>query len=129
MSAKNNYLRKLARVMSEDTRYDPEAYFFIHRALEFLLRGMKERRHVSGQELLEGIRRYALREFGPMSRDVLKYWGVRRCEDFGEMVFNMVDNGLLKKTPEDSKDDFRAGFDFREAFDKPFRPSSRPRKK
>ncbi len=82
-------------------------------------------RHVSGQELLNGIRALALEQFGPMTVTVLEEWGVRRCEDFGEIVFNMVDNNLLAKTAEDSREDFKGGYDFDEAFRVPFQPLSR----
>jgi uncharacterized repeat protein (TIGR04138 family) len=79
-------------------------------------------RHVTGQQLLEGIRLYALQQFGPMALTVLEEWGVRRCEDFGEIVFNMVENRLLGKTESDSRDDFKGGYDFHEAFRQPFAP-------
>jgi uncharacterized repeat protein (TIGR04138 family) len=75
--------------------------------------------------LLEGIRQYALHQFGPMAVTVFEDWGVRRSEDFGELVFNMVDIGLLAKTDEDSRADFERGFDFREALQNPFLPRSK----
>ena len=81
-------------------------------------------RHVTGQELLTGLRHFALDQFGPMAKTVLDYWGIRRCEDFGELVFNMVDKGILGKTAEDSRADFRNGFDFDEAFVHPYRPET-----
>ena len=79
--------------------------------------------HVSGQELLDGIRDYALQQFGPMTLSVLEAWGIQRCEDFGEIVFNMVETRLLAKTEHDSRDDFKSGYDFHEAFRKPFLPT------
>jgi uncharacterized repeat protein (TIGR04138 family) len=82
-------------------------------------------RHVSGQELLGGIRDYALAQFGPMTQMVFEEWGIKRCEDFGEIVFNMVEIGLLGKTEKDSREDFANGYDFDDAFRKPFRPASR----
>ena len=81
--------------------------------------------HVSGQQLLEGIRAHALEQFGPLTLMVLEEWGVRRCEDFGELVFNMVENSLLGKTENDSRDDFKGGYDFNEAFRRPFLPGSK----
>ena len=83
-------------------------------------------RHVSGQELLAGIRSYALEQFGPMTLTVLNEWGVRRSEDFGELVFNMVENHLLAKTKKDSREDFKDGYDFDEAFRQPFVPAKKP---
>src|SRR5205807_6805959 len=82
-----------------------------------------EVRHVSGQELLEGVRQYALAQYGPMTETLLNEWGVRCCEDFGEMVFNMVDSGLLSKTDTDSREDFKGGYQFVDAFRAPFLPS------
>ncbi len=82
-------------------------------------------RHVTGQELLAGIREHALAQFGPMARLLLQEWGVRNCEDFGELVFNMVEAGLLAKTDRDSRQDFQGGYDFEEAFRQPFIPAGR----
>ncbi len=82
-------------------------------------------RHVSGQELLGGIRSYALEQFGPMALTVLNEWGVRKCEDFGELVFNMVESHLLAKTKKDSRDDFKGGYDFDTAFRQPFLPAGK----
>ena len=113
---------KLRQLVGTDSGYDPEAYVFVQKALDFLIGEMKERRHVSGRELLEGIRRYALKEYGPLSRMVLEHWGVRRCEDFGRIVFRMVDKGIMNKTASDSIDDFKGGYDFSQAFDRPFLP-------
>jgi uncharacterized repeat protein (TIGR04138 family) len=79
-------------------------------------------RHVAGPELLEGVRQYALKEFGPMALSVLSHWGVARCEDIGHMVFNLIGAGIFGKTDEDSMDDFKAVYDFRDAFVKPFQP-------
>lgn len=108
----------IEKIVETDNRYKAEAYNFVMEALTFILRKVERPRHVSGQELLEGIRKYALQQFGPMTRTVFKHWGVRCTEDFGEIVFNMVDAGLMGKTAEDSRDDFKNGYDFKEAFDK-----------
>ena len=75
---------------------------------------------MSGKELLEGIREYAAQQFGPLAPTVFRSWGVRRTEDFGEIVFNLVESGLLGKTESDSREDFADGFDFDQAFDGPF---------
>ena len=73
--------------------------------------------HVSGPELLEAIRRLARERFGAMARDVMDAWGVRRTEDFGEIVFRLVETGFLSKTEDDHPEDFRGGYSFAEAFD------------
>ena len=118
----------LERILRKDARYHREAYLFVREALDHTQRlitknGKEPLRHVSGQELLGGIRGYALQQFGPMTLTVLDAWGVRACEDFGEIVFNMVESSLLSKTQSDSRDDFKGGYDFEDAFQKPFRPS------
>jgi uncharacterized repeat protein (TIGR04138 family) len=114
-------------IVAKDTRFARDAYTFVREALDFTqkLAGKETRgaiRHVSGQELLEGIRQFALQQFGPMTATVLEEWGVKSCRDFGEIVFNMVEIGLLAKTDRDTRDDFQNGYDFTDAFRKPFWP-------
>ncbi|HEX7618316.1 MAG TPA: Minf_1886 family protein [Verrucomicrobiae bacterium] len=114
-------------IVAKDTRFARDAYTFVREALDFTqkLAGKETRgaiRHVSGQELLEGIRQFALQQFGPMTATVLEEWGVKSCRDFGEIVFNMVEHGLLAKTDRDTRDDFQNGYDFTDAFRKPFWP-------
>ena len=113
--------RTLRGIIARDPRYAAEAYQFVFEALEYTYGMIGERRHVTGGELLEGARRYAIEQYGLMARTVLEHWGIRRCEDIGEIVFNLVDHGLLSKTEADSRDDFKGGYDFREAFDGPLR--------
>lgn len=113
-----------------DKRYHEQAYFFLREALDFSLKAMNKPaegpgRHISGQELVEGIRQFALQEFGPLAKTVLAHWGIHRCEDFGELVFNLVEAGVLGKTEQDRKEDFAGGYDFETAFRKPYRPRSR----
>ena len=120
----------LALIRSKDPRYQSDAYLFVKDALEYTQKLVvkptrDEIRHVSGQELLEGIRAFALTQFGPMAAMVFEEWGVRRCEDFGEIVFNMVEIGLLGKTEKDSRADFQNGYDFDAAFRQPFRPEGK----
>ncbi|MDI6704238.1 MAG: hypothetical protein QME40_06180 [bacterium] len=116
-----SFLETIQKITEKDTRYKTEVYTFVMEALDFTVSKLKEPRHVTGQELLEGIREYGIKQFGPMTRTVFEYWGVKSTEDFGEIVFNMVDNGLMDKTEHDSKDDFKNGYDFREVFDKGYR--------
>ena len=118
----------LDELLTQGLKYPREAYGFVREALDHTQQMVERQaetervRHVSGQQLLEGIRDYALKTYGPMAATVLEEWGVRRCEDFGEIVFDMVDHQLLAKTPRDSREDFKGGYDFDEAFRKPFRP-------
>jgi len=116
MAEQEEYLAALKSIVRADRRYDLEAYLLVQNALSFLLSRMEERRHVSAGELLEAIRQYAGREYGPLGREVLEHWGVRRPEDFGEIVFNMIDRGLLRKTDEDRKEDFSGNEDFWASF-------------
>jgi uncharacterized repeat protein (TIGR04138 family) len=115
-------------IVARDPRYRREAYLFLREALEYTQKMMgrpkgDEVRHVSGRDLLEGIRNYALGQFGPMVPTVLAEWGIHKCEDVGEIVFNMVESNLLAKTDTDSREDFKGAYEFSDAFCKPFRPS------
>jgi uncharacterized repeat protein (TIGR04138 family) len=116
----------LNRMLESNPGYPRDAYLFLREALEFTQREKYKRtemRHVSGGELLDGIRKYALNTFGPMALTVLNDWGIRECQDFGKMVFQMIDHNLLRKNEQDSFDDFKAGYSFEEAFRDPFLPA------
>jgi uncharacterized repeat protein (TIGR04138 family) len=126
-----NFDEVLDKILAKDPRYHREAYLFVRESLDYTQKLINKQnpgklRHVSGQELLEGIRQYALNEFGPMTMTVLEEWGVRNCRDFGEIVFNMVEIGLLAKTEKDTREDFDGGYEFEEAFRKPFLPANKP---
>ena len=129
---KLNFGETVDAIVKEDGRYDRDAYYFVREGLDYTIKMLKKEtrgagRHVSGQELLDGLRRFALDEFGPMAKTVLTHWGVKKCEDFGEIVFHMVDEGILGKTEQDTPEDFKGGYDFEEAFVKPYQPSPRHR--
>ncbi len=120
----------LELILASDGRYHAEAYHFVREALDYTQRniGKDNRgriRHVTGQELLQGIREFALERFGPMAMTVFEEWGVHQCRDFGEIVFNLVESGLLAKTDQDSRADFDDGYTFFDAFRKPFLPASK----
>ncbi len=124
------FMESVKRIRERDQRYDIEAYFFIREALDFTMKMLEKpdegpARHVSGGELLEGIRRFALNEFGPITLKVLNTWGIRKTDDIGEIVFNLVESGELGKTDKDRREDFAGGFDFEDAFAKPFLPRKR----
>ncbi len=125
-----NFEEILEKIVEKDARYQRDAYFFLREALDHTQKMVgkakkNEIRHVSGQDLLAGIRDYGLQQFGPMALTVFEEWGIHSCEDFGEMVFNMLANNLLAKTENDSREDFKGGYDFEEAFRRPFIPASR----
>ena len=116
-------------ICRKDPRYDRNAYYFVREALDFTSKTLNKpreglARHVSGPELLEGIRAYALQEFGPMTLPVFNSWGIQRTGDFGDIVFNLIQTGKLGKTDEDKKEDFSDCYDFHEVFAKPFMPAS-----
>lgn len=126
----NNFGEVVASIRNKDTRFDKGAYFFVRQGLDHTIKQLKDAperasNHVTGPELLSGIREYALEQFGPMAFTLLDHWGVRRCEDFGDIVFNLVDAGVLGKTEHDKREDFAGGYDFQEAFLKPFQPKGR----
>ena len=124
---KIGFAEALDSVVANDPRYQREGYIFLRDALDFTTKQQKKVkgvtvRHVSGPELLDGIRRYALKEFGPMVMTVFDNWGIQSCEDIGNMVFNLIGAGVFGKTEEDSIKDFKNVYDFKEVFVKPFAP-------
>ena len=130
MSNEQEYKERMARILADDSRYPPAAYEFVREAVSYPCRklrgqggtgkGTRRGKHISGQELLDGIRELALEEFGPMAIDVFDEWNIRRTEDFGNLVFNLVRSDLLGASEEDSPADFAKGYDFVEAFVAPF---------
>jgi len=113
----------ILQIVRKDGRYRPQAYYFIFDALDFTIQRMRKVRHVTGKELLEGIREYATENFGFLARTVLSEWGVTSTRDFGEIVFNLVEAGLLSRTDKDTREDFEGIYDFETAFDREFRRS------
>jgi len=107
----------IRKIVGRDPRFSPNAYYFIFEALEFTLSRLNTRRHVSGRELLDGTKLYAIEVFGFLARTVFYEWGITSTEDIGSLVFNLVNADLLMKNDADSMADFRDGFDFEEAFD------------
>jgi len=116
----------LEKILERDRRYAREAYAFVHEALQFTVQRIGRKGHVTGRELCEGLCDFALAQFGRLARTVLDHWGVRRSEDVGEIVFNMVEVGLLKKREEDTRDDFAGAVNFAEALDRAFELHLKP---
>jgi uncharacterized repeat protein (TIGR04138 family) len=119
-------------IRKDDPRYARGAYYFLRQALDYSLRELQKRgeldktNHLSGPQLLEGIRLFAIDQYGPMARTVLENWGIKNCRDFGNIVFNLVECKVLGKTDQDSPEDFNGGYSFKAAFDKPFQPKAKP---
>jgi len=136
-------------LLGRDRRYHAEAYIFVFEGLRYAQEQLglitsrskaaadddddnEEDRHVSGQQLCEAIRKYAVDQFGMMAQCVLNTWGVRDTSDFGEIVFNLIEIGQMKKTDSDRREDFDHVFDFDKAFRQGFkmakpRPTKEPR--
>src|SRR5256885_2422082 len=124
---KIGFAEALDSIVASDNRYHREAYIFLRDALDYTTKQQKKARgaairHVAGPELVEGVRLYALKEFGPMALTVFSHWGIERCEDIGAMVFNLIGAGIFGKTEQDSIEDFKSVYTFQDAFVKPYRP-------
>jgi uncharacterized repeat protein (TIGR04138 family) len=126
----------IALLLKEDRRYKFEAYALVFESLNYAHKelGMgsdppavteeedtQAERHLTGQQLCEAIRRYALEQYGLMAETVLKNWGITSTSDFGEIVFNLIRIGQMRKTPSDKREDFDNVYDFRDGFAKEFR--------
>ena len=116
MISNTDMIRKIARISEQDPRYRREAYLFVLAALEFTVQGLSEIRHLTGQELSRGIAAYARAQYGYLAQTVLEHWGVRATLDFGEIVYSLIDEGLMRKTEDDRKEDFAGVYEFAEEF-------------
>src|SRR5215213_2031860 len=108
------------RIRLREPRFDERAYLFVLAALEFCQQRLTERRHISGRELALGCRDLALDRFGVMSRVVLEHGGVRSTSDFGDVVFTLVELGLLMSQTSDTRDEFVDVYDFDRAFEREY---------
>jgi uncharacterized repeat protein (TIGR04138 family) len=131
---KIGFAEALESVVGSDPRYQRDGYIFLRDALDFTTKQQKKIkgvsvRHVTGPELLDGVRQYALKEFGPMVMTVFDSWGIHSSEDIGHMVFNLIGAGIFGKTEQDSIEDFKNVYDFEEAFVRPFAPAKPERAK
>ena len=123
----NDMKEKLRQLAMKDGRFAPDAFYFLFEALETAtsLAGKSAlegpERHVSGQEVLAGLRARALTTFGPLAPQVWRAWGVHETLDWGRIVFLLVDHGHLRRQEDDTIEDFRAGFDFDRSFEEGYR--------
>jgi uncharacterized repeat protein (TIGR04138 family) len=121
--------KTLEQIVAEVGLYPIEAYEFVQRGLAYTVQKLHARKkddpkaskHVSGQQLSEGLKEFALLQWGLLARTVLARWNIHRTDDFGRIVFSMVENGWMSKTDQDNIEDFRAVFDFASAFDEGYR--------
>ena len=126
------YQPRIAEIVRRDPRYAYEAYEFIFAALAHTQKALgrvpleegeeaEAAHHVSGPELLHGVRDFAMSEFGLMARTVFRLWGIEKTGDFGDIVFNLVEANLMSKQPTDSRDDFRDRYDLDQALVRDYR--------
>ena len=115
----------VSQYLLEDPRYPAEAYYFIRDGFEYVARDLEEKegapRHLSGRELADGLKEFALDEYGPMAFFTLGQWNIHRTADFGELVYNLIRMGRFSQNKGDKKSDFDDLYDFDEAFNGPFR--------
>ena len=124
--------KTLEEVVDEVGLYPIQAYEFIQQGLGYTVNKMHGQiqdphvnRHVTGRDLCEGLREFALTRWGFMAGTVLHRWNIRRTIDFGRIVFALVDSGWMQKTAEDHLEDFREVYDFKSAFDAGYRIESK----
>jgi len=110
----------LERLRDRNPRYHGKAFLFLLSALHSVMARLEEPRHISGEELAYGVRDLALSQYGPMARTVLGHWGIHGTEDLGEIVFAMVECGVLVAQDGDRTEDFHGLFDFEEAFEREY---------
>ncbi|MBI4309172.1 MAG: hypothetical protein HY591_02455 [Candidatus Omnitrophica bacterium] len=108
-------------ICGKDNRYHPEAYEFVMEALSYTQKKFKKSKHVAGSELVEGIKALMLHKFGPMVLTVLNFWGIKTTDDFGNIVFNLVEHKILSKDTQDHYESFKNVYDFEEVFNKGYR--------
>lgn len=119
--------KSIEQIAADVGLYPVEAFEFVQRGLEHTVEKLHQQteagmpHHVSGRELSVGLRELALSQWGLLARTVLQRWNITRTDDFGRIVFALVENGWLSKTDEDSVEDFKNVFDFRTAFDLGYR--------
>jgi uncharacterized repeat protein (TIGR04138 family) len=118
-SKKSEPEKPIEQIVDEMGLYPIEAYEFVQRGLHYTVQRIHAQakdpaaaRHVTGRELSEGLREFALLQWGMLARSVLTRWNILRTEDFGRIVFAMVENGYMTTTEQDTIEDFRGVFDF-----------------
>ena len=119
----SNLEERLKCVVERDGRYHVNAYRFVYEALDYTVKQLERKRHISGRELLEGIKNLAIEQFGGLAVMVFDVWGVRRTADFGNIVFNLVEAEMMSRSEDDTREDFDEVYKFGEVF----RIDSKPR--
>ena len=112
----SNLEERLKEVVARDGRYHINAYRFVYEALDYTVKQLEKKRHISGRELLEGLKNLAIEQFGGLAVMVFDVWGVRKTADFGNIVFNLVEADLMSRSEDDSREDFDGVYEFRDVF-------------
>ena len=120
----SNLEERLKKVVARDGRYHINTYRFVYEALDYTVKQLDKKRHITGRELLEGIKNLALEQFSGLAVMVFDVWGVHKTADFGNIVFNLVEADLMSRSDEDTREDFDEVYDFREVFRIDAKPSS-----
>ena len=125
MSEEDFFNQGVRLICEEDDRYPPEAYTFMRKAVDYTSKKkIREKHdkdaHISTNELVDGIKSFALTEYGPMTRFVLSKLGIHSTEDFGNIIFNLIEFKIFGSNENDDQDDFKDAYSFDDAFDKPF---------
>lgn len=118
-----NEAEVLRQITEQDKRYKIEAYLFVLEGLFYTRNIFNKEGHVTGQELLEGIKRLGMERFGPLAKMVFEHWGITQTVDFGNIVFNLVNSRILGKTEDDKIDDFKDIYDFDDVFVTDYKPT------
>lgn len=117
MNPASEFWQAVERIRSGDARYAPEAYAFVMEALDATVRALSQRRHVSAAELVAGLCRAAGERYGMLAFAVLEKWGIRSGSDVGEIVFQLIDAGILSRREEDTREEFDAAGSLRAALE------------
>jgi len=117
----------IRNILEQSSRFEAGAYYFLKDALDFTVKRAEEQgngksRHVTASELLIGFKDLALQEYGPMAATLMEEWNIGQCSDIGDMVFELIEQGMFGKQESDEREDFKEIFTFDEAFRKPFQP-------
>ena len=119
----------LYNILKRDPRFAPDAYAFLKQALDYTVTEHTKEdpemsQHVTAKELLNGFRALAINEYGPMASTLFNEWGIHSCSHIGDMVFNLIEEGMFGKQDSDNRSDFTDVYDFHEAFILPYLPKS-----
>lgn len=121
MISKEDYRQRIDGIVEGDKRYHRESYSFMVMALNYAVLVLFKAKEISASEMQEGIKKYGLEKFGPMTRAVFEYWGIYTCSDFALIIYNLIDKGVVVGDKESILEDFeKYSFDFKTEFEKPY---------